>query len=41
MPAGEDKEERDKASKTGFDAFLKIDLFLQSLGFLPPAPRKN
>ena len=41
MSPGKDKEERDKASKTGFDAFLKIDLFLQSLGFLPPAPRKN
>jgi acetyl esterase len=41
MPAGEDKEERDKASKTGFDAFLKMDLFLKSLGFLPPEPRKN
>jgi len=41
MPPGEDKEERDKASKTGFDAFLKMDLFLKSLGFLPPEPRKN
>ena len=41
MPPREDKEERDKASKMGFDAFLKIDLFLKSLGFLPPEPRKN
>jgi hypothetical protein len=41
MPPGEDKEGRDKTSKTKFDAFLKIDLFLKSLGFLPPESRKN
>jgi acetyl esterase len=38
---GENPDGSGKASKTQYDAYLKIDLFLKSMGYLPPEPKKN
>ncbi len=40
-PPGEQGTGNANSSKTKYDAFLRLDQFLLSLGFLPPAPRKN
>lgn len=38
---GERGAENGKTSKTKYDAFLKLDQFLLSMGFVPPVAQKN
>ena len=40
-PPGEQETGNGNSSKTKYDAFLKLDQFLLSLGFLPPVAPKN
>jgi acetyl esterase/lipase len=40
-PPGERGAENGNTSKTRYDAFLKLDQFLLSLGFVPPVAHKN
>jgi acetyl esterase len=40
-PSDERGANNGNSSKAKYEAFLKLDQFLLSLGFLPPAPRKN